>query len=313
MWYKVDPTKSSPDKESGNKTPPRRSLVKTSQPDLRKTVTYYTIPRTHDGALARQISRTEMELRVVCKTRVKIIECVGSTLKSILVKSNPWKALNCPRLDCLPCKQDDKKFSCTRRNCTYITQCKLCLSEGKKVVYIGETSNSIFERALQHIKSTSEDKEGHMAHHINEKHPGALPMETFSIAQITPHTSAYARQLEEAQIIRTYKGAELLNSKYEYYNTNLIPSLTLNDKKREIMEIRQEESNCLTRVIEAEAESKRKKLWEFLNDKDEERPNKRRKKEVISQEEVMKNRKKGEQAKLGYRSAQRICFDYVWF
>ena len=96
-----------------------------------------------------------------------------------------------------------------------------------------------------------------MAHHINERHPGASPIDTFSISQITPHTSAYARQLEEAQLIRTYKGGELLNSKYEYYNSNLIPSITLNDKKREMMRVRHEEENCLKEVMEAEAEVKR--------------------------------------------------------
>ena len=70
MWYKTDPDKYTQDNTIP--TYPRKSKMKPkTEKDLRKTVTTITIPRTHDGALARAISRTEMDLRLVCKTKSK--------------------------------------------------------------------------------------------------------------------------------------------------------------------------------------------------------------------------------------------------
>ena len=150
-------------------------------------MTVLNLPRTHEGSLARKISQAERDLRVICKTKVKVVERVGVTLKAQLVKANQWSNMNCNRSNCLPCfSGESKKFSCCRRSATYLTQCKLCQANDLKVVYIGETSNSIYERALQHMKSTSEDKEGHMTHHLKECHPGAAPIDSFSIREITP-------------------------------------------------------------------------------------------------------------------------------
>ena len=131
------------------------------------------MPRTHDGEPAKAVSKAESNLRIVSKTKVKVIERVGVTLKNLLVRNNPWSGQNCPRSDCLPCASDkDKGYSCSRRSATYKTSCKLCLAQGRKVDYIGETSNSLHERAAQHLKAKSKDKEGHMFNHIQEAHPG---------------------------------------------------------------------------------------------------------------------------------------------
>ena len=74
--------------------------------------------------------------------------------------------------------------------------------------YLGETSNSIKERAAQHMKARTEDKEGHMRSHLAEAHPEVEVdvMDAFKIAHITPHTSAFARQIQEAYMIKNYKG-----------------------------------------------------------------------------------------------------------
>ena len=89
MWYKVDPNKHNNTYEEPKPDKQSRSQKPRTDKDLRKTVTTINIPRTHDGALARAISKTEMDLRLVTKIRVKVVERVGVTLKSLLVRSNP--------------------------------------------------------------------------------------------------------------------------------------------------------------------------------------------------------------------------------
>ena len=39
------------------------------QPDLRKIVTTFCVPRTHNGELSKLISKAEMNLRIISKTK----------------------------------------------------------------------------------------------------------------------------------------------------------------------------------------------------------------------------------------------------
>ena len=106
-------------------------------------------------------------------TKVKVIERVGNTLKSQLVRSNPWGNSNCPRPECLPCTNGPKNFDCKRRSVVYMTTCKLCQSENKKVSYIGETSNSMSERMSQHLEDALDvAKDSHMRRHLEDTHGG---------------------------------------------------------------------------------------------------------------------------------------------
>ena len=116
MWFKTNPEGPT----NGWNNSIRSNRQQTREPiDFRKTVAVLKVPRTHDGALAREMRKTEVKLRSVCNTKVKIMEKVGPTLKSILVKSNPWSSENCPRPNCLPCKTQNKGFNCKRRNINF--------------------------------------------------------------------------------------------------------------------------------------------------------------------------------------------------
>ena len=296
MWYKTDPNKQG-EHQTRREYDKRQKKSVNNKPDLRKTVTVINILRTHDGNMARMISEAERKLRAICSTKVKVIESVGPTLKSMLVRSNPWANLNCPRDNCLPCNStENKKFNCTRRSITYMSECKLCKDLGCRTVYIGESSNSLSERAGQHIKDAEDpQKESHMQRHISEEHPGVNPADTFSIKQITPYVSAFRRQLEEAYLIKSFKGGVLLNTKFEY-NHNILPSLTTNDprisKDDTSMPIHKYEKEICREIY---AENKRIKIREIEENEAEHNPNKRRrmKRSTISTN-VQKNKRKHE-------------------
>ena len=86
-------------------------------------------------------------------------------------------------------------------------------------------------RAAQHLSHAQDTaKESHMRRHIEESHPGGSPATVFNIKQITPHVSALTRQVEEAFLIKKFRGGTLLNTKYEY-NHGILPSLTTTDPR----------------------------------------------------------------------------------
>ena len=133
MLYRTDPEKRSSDERDQMSS---RSKKPRTKQDMRKVSAVLCIPRTHDGQLAKEIKTTEEQIRKVCLTKVRVVERVGPTLKSQLMKSNPWAQESCPRQDCLPCSDAEKGFDCRRRGVTYTSECNPCKNEGAKVVYI---------------------------------------------------------------------------------------------------------------------------------------------------------------------------------
>ena len=59
---------------------------------------------------------------------------------------------------------------------------------------------------------------------------GGNPFQSFSVKILSTHTSAMSRQVKEAHLIKSYKGGELLNSKFEY-NHGILPTITTTDPK----------------------------------------------------------------------------------
>ena len=75
------------------------------------------------------------------------------------------------------------------------------------------------------------------------------------------------------------KNVKICDTLPEYYNSNLIPSLMLNEKKKEFILKKIEEKISLDKEIEDQAELKRKKLWEYQKDTETDRPSKRQRKD----------------------------------
>ena len=138
---------------------------------------------------------------------------------------------------------------------TYTSECILCAEKGVKTHYIGETSNSLAERTLQHVDDCIDNsKESHMRRHCLEEHAGANPTKVYKVSQITPHTSAFSRQLEEAFLIKQFRGGTLLNTKYEY-NHGFLPSNDSKAKfKPEYQQLSEPEAKKMARLQNEEIE-----------------------------------------------------------
>ena len=62
-----------------------------------------TVPHTHGGLLAKLLRLKEDDLYKLTGYRLKITERVGPSIKSQLVRSDPWSGRDCKREDCLLC------------------------------------------------------------------------------------------------------------------------------------------------------------------------------------------------------------------
>ena len=83
--------------------------------------------------------------------RVKIVEKSGTTLKSVLVRSDPWAGGKCGRKRCLPCKEGVENSKFRKRNILYEITCQECLRAGKDFTYVGESSRLVYECGMNHL------------------------------------------------------------------------------------------------------------------------------------------------------------------
>ena len=122
-----------------------------------------------------------MKLESLTGYKLKVVERSGSRLEDVLHRSDPWRGEDCGREMCLLCKTKEitgklKTQDCTKRSLVYELWCGKCLDreemkidegtedkkererrkgEIRKYLYIGETSRSIYECAIEHQLSFS--------------------------------------------------------------------------------------------------------------------------------------------------------------
>ena len=107
------------------------------------------VDRTKDGSLITKLRTVEGRLQEALGSKIKLVEKVGNAVKNILWKPDPWGS-ECKEIACKVCKEGDEKRICNRRNIVYRSTCLICKDQGKKSIYIGETSRTLLERAGEH-------------------------------------------------------------------------------------------------------------------------------------------------------------------
>ena len=207
--------------------------------------------------------------------RIKIVERTGTKLVDMLHRANPWQGQDCQRQGCLLCSTKIRtgrnlEQECTQRCLVYETWCLNCEDEEiKKIeeeeeegekkrsriknisryVYIGETSRSIYERGLEHIRDKNElKKDSHMIKHYFDKHEGEdLENIEFGIRILRTTKTAFNRQILESVMIQSSKTRNhILNSRSEY-NRCALPRLTAkmgDDTYDKIDKIKKEEKKA---------------------------------------------------------------------
>ena len=133
------------------------------------------VPRSERGTLTERLRKEEEVISCQSGYRVKIVERGGTKLGDMLIRSDPFAGADCRRKDCYQCLTKSitcKWIPCWRRNSTYMATCFRCKEKGVVAVYHGETSKSLYTRALQHVeKLKSWDTANFMLKHNIEQYP----------------------------------------------------------------------------------------------------------------------------------------------
>ena len=217
------------------------------------TVSVMFVPFTKGGELAKRLREAEEDLQRQTGVKIKIVERTGQKLVDVLHRADPWQGQDCGRPQCLLCETKTKteknmRQDCTKRCIIYETWCMSCEDkevkrieeetdderenvrkmEGIKLYkYIGESSRSIYERGLEHLRDKEEIKaDSHMIKHFFDKHSDEqLEDMRFGVRILKQAKTAFTRQIGESVAIQSNKNHHLLNSKSKY-NRCALPRLS---------------------------------------------------------------------------------------
>ena len=220
-WFK---SSSSPKEDS--QAGKRRLAPKRNQKNIELVL---FVPHMPGSDLKKEVQKMEELINGRTKFgRLRIQERVGRSLIESLGNKSPWKTKHCGRQNCQPCQT--KEGSCRQKNVTYKLTCQLCLADGKKSVYIGESHRSWWDRAANHERAlrTLDEEYATVTHHL-EFHPNKSP--SFSFKLDKSHKSSLQRQIYEAILIQEEKCDHLLNKRGEW-GMNSVPEHTTYDERR---------------------------------------------------------------------------------
>ena len=186
-----------------------------------------------DGLLAKLLQEVEDRLARTTGYRIRMVELSGSKLCHLLPNTNPWSGQDCGREKCVTCGQGGERLiECKRRNILYESECTVCnpvdaMKEkeadlGKRQgVYVGESSRSIHERALEHNGDYQGQKDdSHMMKHWLTSHADLDAPPAFRFRLVRSFPDALTRQISEAVRI-DLRGEGVLNSRAEFSHCRL--------------------------------------------------------------------------------------------
>ena len=197
------------------------------------------------GELAKQLKEQIRRLEPILGYKLRVVERTGKNILSSFPQASSWKGMKCGREECVTCNQGGEDVpDCTKASIVYESICVKCnpsatskgelreVKEGAPSLYVGESSRSIQERAIEHWGAARRgDTDGHMCKHQSLEHPGEPPEFLFKI--VSTHRTALNRQIREAVRIRRRGGAGMiLNSKAEFNRREIrvIPCQTTEKK-----------------------------------------------------------------------------------
>ena len=204
-----------------NRRKKRSYNPKTKSPN---TESVLFVCQTRHGQLAKRLQQVEDNIAQVTGNRVKVVERSGTTIRQLLVKSNPWAGGHCGR-DCMVCEFGDGKQNCFEKNIVYEITCLECEKQNKTTLYVGETSRSMHCRfSREHWRDYQNGvASSPLTKHSALSHLGSKSVQ-FRMKVYKKYFTALQRMIGEAVHISrksSCEGIELLNSKSEYSRTKL--------------------------------------------------------------------------------------------
>ena len=171
------------------------------------------IPPTPDGELAKRIRKVAKELGKD-EIKVKVVEEAGKKLRTIL--PGMTKETNCGRVDCLMHSMGSRG-DCNVEGVVYRGTCKLCATNGKSAIYIGESGRSMYTRGKEHlivIKNPNNHKNNAFAKHSIEHHNSTETQ--YKIDIIKSYKKPLERQVREGVEIIRMQADTVMNSKMDH-------------------------------------------------------------------------------------------------
>ena len=251
-WYEDKDKEPVP---GGRKTGQKRGFQKAGG-ETTKTSTVVFVPSSRGGKLVTLLKEREDELAKITKFRIRFQEAGGTKL-ALMFNTDLAVGLECGREDCQPCGSiPERRPNCKAQSILYESKCvecnpdKLssqeeCKKTGRKGIYVGESSRSLYERSKEHLKNAEDFSKGsHIVKHWMSEHPDSSKSPVFSFRIIGRYRDCLTRQVAEALRIM-YTTDQILNSKNEYM-ANCLTRLCVEEdnyekKKRERKEEEQED------------------------------------------------------------------------
>ena len=171
------------------------------------------------GSLAARVNKSLEKCPAPGKTKAKVVERGGRSVRSDLVRNNPFPRKSCGRRGCpLKWQQGGCQDRCYKEQIGSAGHCRRCrdhqLQSGvpkDKVedrVYHGESSRTLYTRAQQHrddyvsnYSSNGEPKGSWMWDHVLKEHgglPGPVASEDFTFRLVGTFRDCLGRQTDKA-------------------------------------------------------------------------------------------------------------------
>ena len=165
--------------------------------------------------------------------KLLITEKTGDKLSNVTNYMNPNPPKFCRRDGCFLCETNAKPTygNCWLEGVTYQIDCMLCLKDGRKAFYLGETGYSCYFRGCFHQDGLrNQNPENPLHKHNLECHPGGrLSWRDFIMTLRGCFNRPLLRQSQEGQLIgqavHHKAGGEnliLLNSKSEFFQPGVV-------------------------------------------------------------------------------------------
>ena len=179
------------------------------------------VDATPEDKLLKTFKDIEDKFRISDKERIKFVSKTGTKLSHLVQQRDPFNTL-CKILTNKPCVEGqaaDNFPSCRKMNINYSAQCNPCDLEGKRRVYIGETTRNIHVRSNEHFNAMrNKNTNSWMYKHIEKEHNGKTDEADFKWKVIGSFKKPMLRQLSEAIEIDNTEDEECLNLKSEYFS-----------------------------------------------------------------------------------------------
>ena len=247
-----------------------------SKAKLKNAATVIFVPSTKGSLLLKSLREDEERMSELTGFKIKYQEAGGNVLNNAFDK-NLGRGQHCGRDNCPPCQTSEKKGICKTKGIVYESKCKLCNPSSQQEdqhgdaqppggkptsrvgIYIGESSRSLHERALEHVKDAeSFCPKSHIVKHWMTAHPELDSPPTMEFGVTAIYRDCLSRQIGEALRIHNTTD-EILNSKSEYM-ANSVRRLTVEEdawERRERSRREQEDEELNKRMVEEFMRAKR--------------------------------------------------------